>query len=129
MSMHYGPYIRPHAVNQKMHSNLACNCAAPFDLPAIHVDDDHVGGLHAALGHARGRDQHSVFVQPNRKISVSGGDIATLVQQFAYPDNLPPDCVFCAHQHSYGAYRIAGSKWKQSEIDARTTCYSRNPSV
>jgi S-adenosylmethionine:tRNA ribosyltransferase-isomerase len=38
-------------------------------------------------------------------------------------------CVFCAHLHSHGAYRIAGSKRKQSESGATSICYAEKPSV
>ena len=72
--------VRPHAIDQQVHANLAGDLAPAFQLASFHVHDDKVGGLHHALRHTGGGDKNALIVEPDGDVSVSGSYEAAGVQ-------------------------------------------------
>ena len=82
--------IRPQAVNRGVHGDLRSALFAPFNLLALHVDDNQVVDVQHALAHAGRGGQNAVLIQPNRDIAVVGGDPTFLIHQAADLDDVLP---------------------------------------
>jgi hypothetical protein len=94
----YDPvHVRPHAVDQQVHADFAGDLATALQFSAAHINDDEIGGLHRTFGHRCRSDQDFIAIQAHGQVAVAGGDVAALVQHFAYVDNLAPRVQLARH--------------------------------
>ena len=83
MRMHDGVHIRPLAVDEQVHRDLAGDFAPATELATMLIDDDQVVGLHHALAHDRGRAQQRAVGHAHGEVAVGCRHHATLMQHFA----------------------------------------------
>src|SRR4051794_23871919 len=76
-------YVGTHAIDRRMHHDLARTVPLTFDLLAVQIANDQVFGLHHALADPCRSSENAVGGQPETDVAVVCGDPALLVSQTA----------------------------------------------
>ena len=122
MRVHDCRDIRPQVINQKMHANFAGHRPAPGESVSFEVHHDHIRRSHGSLAHARGCDQNSPVVQPDRQISVHRRNEATLVQHAPEANDFFPRFAISGH----GEFGRSGENKPQYSLRILQHCAPRD---
>jgi hypothetical protein len=83
-----------------MHSQFAGRIAVTTAFLAFKIDDHHVFGMHHPFAHAGGRSQDAVIVEPNRQVTVGGGNMAGIMEFFPKLGEIMPGLKFLVHREN-----------------------------
>jgi hypothetical protein len=99
-------------VDGEMHAEFAGDLPRSFELFAVEIDDDHVGGCEEELAEAGGGDEEALQIEPDGEVAGGAGHESQAIEEFAEVDDvsaqlgLGPVFVVC-HASHVGSFLFA----------------------
>ena len=95
--MYHCMNIVAHAVDEKVHRQLARWAATSGNRVSVVIDNDQVVGLQVGLTHAGGRGQNAARIHAHGEVAIRSRDEARRMQTMSVAHNLFPKFAFVDH--------------------------------
>lgn len=98
--MHDAMDVGAQPINQQVHRDLAGNASLARYALAVHIDNNHVRGVHPPLADTGGGHENMILVEADRQVSVCGGNKTIAVQHAAVLHNREPMLAGASHKEN-----------------------------